>query len=95
MLILRTSPLTGKSNTMDLDITEDQVWQYRNGALLQQAFPNLTAHSPFDSLRRPLSHWISTPVLPSGKVVVCVCVHPIKHNGSMINENFLMGFAPH
>lgn len=43
MLILRTSPLTGKSNTMDLDITEDQVWQYRNGALLQQAFPNLTA----------------------------------------------------
>ena len=43
MLILRTSPLTGKSNTMDLDITEEQVWQYSNGALLQQAFPNLTA----------------------------------------------------
>lgn len=43
MLILRTSPLTGLSNTMDLDITEEQVWQYRNGALLQQAFPNLTA----------------------------------------------------
>jgi len=28
---------------MDLDITEEQVWQYRNGALLQDAFSNLTA----------------------------------------------------
>ena len=43
MLITRTSPVTGQTNTMDLDITEEQVWQYRNGALLQQAFPNLTA----------------------------------------------------
>lgn len=43
MLITRISPLTGLSNTMDLDITEEQVWAYRNGALLQDAFSNLTA----------------------------------------------------
>lgn len=43
MLIARVSPLTGKETIMDLDITEDQVWAYRNGALLQDAFPNLTA----------------------------------------------------
>ena len=43
MLIARVSPLTGEENIMDLDITEEQVWQYRNGALLQNAFPNLTA----------------------------------------------------
>lgn len=43
MLIARISPLTGKETIMDLDITEDQVWAYRNGALLQDAFPNLTA----------------------------------------------------
>lgn len=43
MLITRVSPMTGRENTMDLDITEEQLWQWRNGALIQDAFPNLTS----------------------------------------------------
>ena len=43
MLISRVSPFTGKETIMDLDITAEQVEQYRNGALLQNAFPNLSA----------------------------------------------------
>lgn len=43
MKIMRTSPFTGQSNTMDLDITMEQIQQYLDGALLQDAFPNLTA----------------------------------------------------
>ena len=43
MLITRVSPMTGRENTMDLDITEEQFGQWRNGAYIQDAFPNLTA----------------------------------------------------
>ena len=42
MLIERVSPFSGKTNVMDLDVTEADLWLYRNGALLQQAFPNLS-----------------------------------------------------
>lgn len=43
MQITRKSPFTGKLNTLDLDITEDQIVMYKRGALIQVAFPNLTA----------------------------------------------------
>lgn len=44
MLITRRSPLTGKDNTMDLPITQDQLdrWMRREG-LIQNIMPELTA----------------------------------------------------
>jgi hypothetical protein len=43
MKITRTSPFSGKTNTKELDITEEQIRKYQEGALIQNAFPNLTA----------------------------------------------------
>lgn len=44
MIIERVSPLTGEINTMDLDITQEQLDAFYNGSeLIQHAFPNLTA----------------------------------------------------
>ena len=46
MLITRTSPLTGKTLTLDLDITEDQIREYETPGrvrLIQEIFPSLTA----------------------------------------------------
>ena len=43
MLITRTNPFNGTVNTKDLDITPEQVAAYEAGALLQNAFPNLSA----------------------------------------------------
>ena len=43
MKITRTNPFTGKDNTRDLDVTEAQMIAYENGALLQDAFSNLSA----------------------------------------------------
>jgi hypothetical protein len=42
--ITKTSPLTGKQNTMDLPITEEQLgrWQRREG-LIQNIMPELSA----------------------------------------------------
>lgn len=43
MKITRRSPLTGEENTLDLDITQEQVDLYNSGAsYIQDIFPNLT-----------------------------------------------------
>ena len=41
MKVTRVSPLTKKENTMYLDITPDQIVEYNQGAMVQDAFPNL------------------------------------------------------
>lgn len=41
MLITRTSPLTGKTNTHDLDISQEEYAKWENGAMIQDAFPQL------------------------------------------------------
>ena len=38
----RLSPISGKINVMDLDVTKDQFVAWEKGALIQDAFPNLT-----------------------------------------------------
>jgi len=44
MLITRTSPITGRQNTLDLDISTDSLLKWQSGLLLvQEAFPVLTA----------------------------------------------------
>lgn len=43
MKITRTSPRTGIESTMELDITLEQYAEWRTGAYIQDAFPNLSA----------------------------------------------------
>ena len=44
MLITRTSQLTGKTNTLDLDVTPEQLERYARGdGYLQTIFNNLPA----------------------------------------------------
>jgi len=42
MYITRKSPLTGKIQTRDLDVTVEQLTAWKQGALAQRAFPNLS-----------------------------------------------------
>lgn len=44
MQIKRISPLTGKENVMDLDVTEEQLAAWRSGALIQNVMPRLKAY---------------------------------------------------
>ena len=41
--ITRRSPLTGKTNTMSLDISEGSLLAWKGGMLIQDAMPNLSA----------------------------------------------------
>ena len=41
MLITRTSPVSGKENTMNLDITQEQLTNHSKGMQVQHAFKNL------------------------------------------------------
>lgn len=43
MLITRKSPFTGKTNTLDINVNEEQLTRWKNGELIQNAMPNLTA----------------------------------------------------
>lgn len=44
MLVTKTSPLTGKENTMDLPITQEQLDYWKSSrTVIQDVFPNLSA----------------------------------------------------
>jgi hypothetical protein len=43
MKIHRISPKTGMLNTMDIDITLDQIDRWQNGELIQNVMPNISA----------------------------------------------------
>lgn len=42
MKVTRTSQATGITREMELNITDEQIMKYEKGALIQDAFPNLT-----------------------------------------------------
>ncbi len=44
MIIVRKSPVTGKLNELDIDVTFDQYESWANGELIQNAMPNITAN---------------------------------------------------
>ena len=44
MDVTRRSLLSDTETTLDLPITPDQIARWRGGALLEQAFPNLTPY---------------------------------------------------
>ena len=41
MLITKTSQLSGKTHTMDLDVTQEGIDKWKGGELIQNVFPNL------------------------------------------------------
>lgn len=43
MLITRTNPFNGEVNTLNIEVTDEQIQAYMDGALIQDAFPNLSA----------------------------------------------------
>lgn len=43
MEITRQSPFSGKTNTMDLDVTQEQIDRWKGGELIQHVFPHLNA----------------------------------------------------
>lgn len=43
MKITRRSPFSGKMNTLEIPVTEDQLKAWHNGMLIQNAMPDLTA----------------------------------------------------
>ena len=43
MKITKVSSLSGKTNTLDIPVTEEQLTKWRNGMLIQEAMPELTA----------------------------------------------------
>jgi hypothetical protein len=42
MMIFRTSRFTGKTNVMDLDVTQEQLDAWTGGVLIQNAMPHLS-----------------------------------------------------
>lgn len=42
MKITRKSPISGNVNTLDLNITDEQMADWHSGTLVQDAFPQLT-----------------------------------------------------
>ena len=42
MLVRRKDPFTGLHNTLDLNITQEQIDEWRAGAFIQDVMPNLT-----------------------------------------------------
>ena len=43
MTITKTSPLSGNTNTMDIEVSVEQIAAWQGGELIQRAMPNLTA----------------------------------------------------
>ena len=43
MIITRTSPLTGRTQALDIDVTIEQIKSWENGALIQDVMPHLSA----------------------------------------------------
>ena len=43
MKITRTNPLNGEVNTLNIEVTDEQIEAYAAGALIQNAFPHLSA----------------------------------------------------
>ena len=45
MRITRLSPYSGLEHSMEIDVTEEQLWNWsQGGQLIQDAMPNLTPH---------------------------------------------------
>ena len=43
MKITKTSPFSGNTNVMEIDVTQEQIALWESGVLIQNAMPNLSA----------------------------------------------------
>lgn len=43
MLITKTSPFSGNTNSMEIEVTQEQLSSWESGVLIQNAMPNLSA----------------------------------------------------
>ena len=43
MIITRTSPLTGRTQSLDINVTIEQIKAWEQGSLIQDVMPQLTA----------------------------------------------------
>ena len=43
MQIIRTSPFSGNTNSMEIEITQEQIALWESGTLIQNAMPHLSA----------------------------------------------------
>ncbi|AMQ66098.1 hypothetical protein AAY80_048 [Stenotrophomonas phage vB_SmaS-DLP_6] len=43
MIITRKSPLSGKTNQRDINVTEEQLAKWHEGTAIQHAMPNVSA----------------------------------------------------
>lgn len=43
MVITKTSIVSGEKNSMDIDVTEEQLLNWSSGTLIQNAMPDLSA----------------------------------------------------
>ena len=43
MKITKTSPFSGNTNVMEIDVTQEQIALWQSGTLIQNAMPNLSA----------------------------------------------------
>jgi len=43
MKITKTSPFSGNTNVMEIDVTQEQIALWESGTLIQNAMPNLSA----------------------------------------------------
>ena len=42
MTVTKTSSFSGNTNTLDIDVTVEQIEAWKGGELIQRAMPNLT-----------------------------------------------------
>ena len=42
MLVTKTSAMTGKTSSMQIDVTVEQINAWKGGTMIQNAMPNLT-----------------------------------------------------
>lgn len=48
MLITKISTYSGREHTLDINVTEEQIKKWQNGAFIQNAMPNIpAAHREF------------------------------------------------
>lgn len=43
LIIERTSPISGKTNRMVIDVTQEQIDAWQSGTVIQRAMPHLSA----------------------------------------------------
>jgi hypothetical protein len=91
--IIKTSVLTGNTASMDLDVTEAQLAEWKQGALIQDVMPHLSADereflitgitpAEWDEHMRDWDEWDTSKERPAGLVELLDGARCLTMNGS-------------